>query len=153
MRYRTIVEGDSIIERLFLPMRRLEMRTAPAPEVMAEMKQEFRRLVEEWKASRGPSSTLRSMSEHPACRAIIGLGEPVIPLVLEELVRDPDWWFSALMAITGANPVHLEDRGNLVKMAESWIKWGRSHGYGFASESCEMVSEAGNDSASHDQSV
>jgi hypothetical protein len=127
------------------------MRTAPAPEVMAEIKQEFRRLAEEWKASQGPSSTLKTMSEHPAYRAIIGLGEPAIPLLLEELVRDPDWWFSALMAITGANPIRPEDRGNLVKMAESWIEWGRSHGYGFASESREVVSEAGNNATSHHQ--
>ena len=127
------------------------MRSAPAPEVMAEMKREFRRLAEEWRASQGPRTTLKSMTEHPAYRAIIGLGEPAIPLLLDELARDPDWWFGALKAITGANPVRPEDRGNLEKMTAAWIQWGRSHGYGFVSESCEMVPEAGNDSTSHHQ--
>lgn len=125
------------------------MRSAPAPEVIAELKQEFRRLTEEWKASRGPSSSLKTMSEHPAYRAIIGLGEPAIPLLLDELARDPDWWFAALKAITGANPVRPEDRGSLEKMAATWIQWGRSNGYSLASESCGLVPEADNDSTSH----
>jgi hypothetical protein len=127
------------------------MRSPAAPGVNAETEREFRRLTEEWKASHGPRSTLKSMTEHPAYRAIIGLGEPAVPFLLEELARDPDWWFGALRAITGANPVRPEDRGNLEKMADAWIQWGRSHGYGFASGSCEMVSEGGNNSTSHHQ--
>jgi hypothetical protein len=127
------------------------MRSAAAPEVSAETKREFRRLTEEWKASRGPRSTLKSMREHPAYRAIVGLGESAVPLLLEELARDPDWWFSALKAITGANPIRPEDQGNLEKMAAAWIEWGRAHGYGFTSESREMVPEAGNNSTSHHQ--
>lgn len=127
------------------------MRSATAPEAKAELRREFHRLAEEWRASRGPGTTLKSMSEHPAYRAIIGLGEPAIPLLLEELTRDPDWWFGAQMAITGANPVGPGDRGNLAKMTAAWLAWGRAHGYGFASESCGMVPEAGNDPASHHQ--
>jgi hypothetical protein len=72
---------------------------------------------------------MREMVADPAYQAIIGLGEPAILLLLGELARDPDWWFSALNAITGAKPVLPEDRGNLVKMAQSWIEWGRSKGY------------------------
>ena len=71
------------------------------------------------------------MVEHPSYRAIIALGEPAIPLILEVLVREPDYWFAALKAITGANPVRPEDQGNLTKMAASWIEWGRSSGYRF----------------------
>ena len=105
------------------------MRSEEAPEVSPETERAFRRLAEEWKASRGPGSTLRSMAEHPAYRAIIALGEQAVPLILDELVRDVDSWFSALKAITGANPVRLEDQGSLVKMAKSWVEWGRLNGY------------------------
>jgi hypothetical protein len=105
------------------------MRSAVAPEVMAETKRVFQRLAEEWKASRGPATTGRIMTEHPAHKAIIELGEPAVPLLLEELDREPDHWFAALRAITGANPVRPEDRGDLARMAESWIEWGRSNGY------------------------
>lgn len=108
------------------------MQGAEDPEVSTATEREFRRLAEEWKASHGPRSTLKSMTEHPAYRAIIGLGGPAVALLLEELARDPHWWFGALKAITGANPVRPEDRGNLKKMAGAWIQWGRSRGYGLA---------------------
>ena len=105
------------------------MRSALAPEVMAEVKRAFQRLTEEWKAGRGPATTVRTMTEHPASKAIIELGEPAVPLLLEELDREPDHWFAALRAITGVNPVRAEDQGDLDKMAGSWIEWGRSNGY------------------------
>ena len=129
------------------------MRSAAAPEVSVETKREFRRLTEEWKASRGPRTTARAMAEHPAYRSIIGLGEPAIPLILDELVRDVDHWFSALKAITGANPVRPEDRGNLVKMAESWIEWGRANGYTVPQEPRGTVSQAGIDDTPHHEPV
>lgn len=72
------------------------------------------------------------MVEHPAYQAIIGLGEPAVPLVLKELEQQPDRWFAALRAITGANPVREEDCGDVTRMAESWIEWGRANGYASA---------------------
>lgn len=106
------------------------MRNALAPEIVAETKVVFRNLAEEWKASRGPATTVRMMTGHPAYKAIIELGESAVPLLLEELDREPDHWFAALRSITGVNPVRPEDRGNLEKMAASWIEWGRETGYG-----------------------
>jgi hypothetical protein len=105
------------------------MRNVLAPEVMAETKSAFQKLAQEWRASRGPATTVRTMTQHPAYKAIIGLGEPVVPLLLGELDREPDHWFAALRAITGANPARPEDQGDLEKMAESWIEWGRANGY------------------------
>ena len=44
--------------------------------------------------------------------------------ILEELEGDdPDHWFPALEAITGANPVPESDFGNLAKMADAWLGW------------------------------
>ncbi len=34
---------------------------------------------------------------------IIGIGWPVVPLILDELQREPDQWFWALEAITDEN--------------------------------------------------
>jgi len=39
---------------------------------------------------------------------MIGLGWPVVPLILEELNREPNQWFWALEAITEQNPVPPE---------------------------------------------
>jgi hypothetical protein len=99
------------------------MGNALTPEVIADTKVAFQQLAERWKASRGPATTVGMMTQHPAYKEIIRLGERAIPWLLEELNHDPDHWFAALRAITGANPVHPEDRGDLDKMAESWIEW------------------------------
>ena len=105
------------------------MRTAPAPNVMAETQREFQRLSDEWKSSRGPATTVTAMVRHPAYQAIVQLGEPAIPLLMRELEQQPDHWFAALRAITGANPVHEDELGDVTRMAESWIEWGRANGY------------------------
>ncbi|MEX2561314.1 MAG: hypothetical protein WD403_15430 [Pirellulales bacterium] len=49
--------------------------------------------------------------------------------LLQELENEPDYWFWALEAITGENPVPDELRGNLEEMAVAWLEWGRVHGY------------------------
>ena len=62
-------------------------------------------------------------------QSIIGMGDPAIPLLLEELQREPDQWFWALEAITLENPVPVEARGKVDEMARAWIEWGRQKGY------------------------
>jgi len=61
-------------------------------------------------------------------QAIIGMGMPVVPLILEELKREPDQWFWALEAITEENPVPGDALGNVRRMAQAWIEWGRGRG-------------------------
>lgn len=52
------------------------------------------------------------------------MGEGAVPLLLAELRREPDDWFWALHAITGANPVPAASRGDLRAMTEAWLQWG-----------------------------
>jgi hypothetical protein len=59
---------------------------------------------------------------------IIGMGWPAVPLILEELSREPDQWFLALEAITEENPVNPEDAGKVCVMARAWLEWGRRSG-------------------------
>jgi hypothetical protein len=56
------------------------------------------------------------------------MGWPAVPLILEELRREPDQWFWALEAITEQNPVPREVAGVVPKMAEAWIEWGKQQG-------------------------
>ena len=51
------------------------------------------------------------------------------PLILAELNHEPDDWFWALHAITGASPVPAEIRGNVRQMTDAWLQWGVSQGY------------------------
>jgi hypothetical protein len=92
------------------------------------LQKQFQELVCRWKKERGPTSSARRMANHSAYRAIVGLGKPVIPLLLAELEREPDHWFIALHELTGAEPVPEEARGRIEKMAAAWVEWGRKNG-------------------------
>jgi hypothetical protein len=69
------------------------------------------------------------ISIHPAYQRIIGMGQPVVPLIMRQLEREPDHWFVALSAITGVNPVKPEQKGKLQEIAQAWIQWGQANGY------------------------
>jgi hypothetical protein len=96
---------------------------------MKTLEQTFRSLVQGWKEERGPSSSTTELAMCPSYQRIIGLGPAVVPLLLRELEREPDHWFWALKAITGADPIPPESRGKVREMARLWIEWGRHQGY------------------------
>jgi hypothetical protein len=88
------------------------------------LEEQFRQLADEWKEqSRFLSNTAQMAMLRPYQR-IIGLGPKVVPLILEELRREPDQWFWALEAITGENPVPSEVSGRVKLMAQAWVEWG-----------------------------
>jgi hypothetical protein len=88
----------------------------------------FRHLAELWKRETVYLSNVVKKAMHPAYQGIIGLGEPAVPLILEDLKRDAADWFWALNAITGENPVQESSAGNVDAMAEAWLRWGRERG-------------------------
>lgn len=94
-----------------------------------KLEAEFNNLAEEWRIETGMLSLATQKSMHPAYQKIIGMGQPVVPLILRDLEQKPDHWFWALRAITGDNPVKPEQRGRMKMMAQAWIKWGKEHGY------------------------
>lgn len=86
----------------------------------------FRRLTEQWKRGRGMSSSLSTVTRHPAYQEIALMGEAVLPYIMAELEREPDFWFPALRKITGENPVPARSAGKLDEMAKAWLEWGRA---------------------------
>jgi hypothetical protein len=89
----------------------------------------FRYLAETWKAETAHLSNVSKKSIHPAHQEIIGMGESAVQLILHDLGDTHDDWFWALTAITGHNPIPDEDAGNINKMVEAWLRWGRAKGY------------------------
>lgn len=89
----------------------------------------FQSLAQRWKTETAHVSNIGKKALHPAYQEIIGMGKAAIPLLLAELRREPDDWFWALYAITGAQPVPAENRGNLKEMAAAWLQWGVVQGY------------------------
>ena len=104
----------------------LPIDTSPLDE---DLDRRFSALRSEWLIQRGPTSSPRRMINLPDYREVVAMGQAVIPLLLAELEREPDFWFAALREITGANPVLPEHRGNLRAMSDDWLAWGRQLGY------------------------
>ena len=95
----------------------------------AELEDTFNELSEKWRCETHFLSATDDIVLHPAYQSIIGMGREVIPLLLRELQRKPSHWFWALRSITREDPVRPEDAGNIRKMTEAWLNWGRERGY------------------------
>ena len=116
-----------------LGMEHLEARTlfTLAPHETA-IDEDFSRLTAEWRDQSRFMSSIIDMVLIPAYQRIIGMGRDVVPLLLRDLQRDDDepaYWFWALTAITGADPVPDESRGDINAMTAAWVAWGEQEGY------------------------
>lgn len=88
----------------------------------------FKQLKELWKTDTICLSCINS--DHPAYQEIIRNGMPMVPLLLEEMRDDPDWWGPALEAITGENPCRFpEMSGRLDLISKAWVDWGTARGH------------------------
>jgi hypothetical protein len=87
----------------------------------------FHEQAERWKKETRHCSSVSKMLAHPSYLRIIGLtrfstGSEIERLLLEELRTEPDFWFDALTAITGENPVHPEY--DFDESVNAWLEWG-----------------------------
>jgi hypothetical protein len=104
--------------------------TVTLPASSAEEAARFATLAAEWRAATGMHSSAARRAQHLAYQRIIGMGEGAVSLILGELRdRGPDDWFWALNAITGENPITPEIAGDMRKMTEAWLQWGKTAGY------------------------
>jgi hypothetical protein len=103
--------------------------TATAQQPPENLETRFRRLATVWLEETAHVSSSTELVSHPAFQEIVGLGRPVIPLLLRELASRSGHWHRALKRIPGIDPVPATDRGNLDKAAEAWLQWGRDNGY------------------------
>ena len=100
-----------------------------SPEDQSHLRARFQRLTRDWKQQSRFLSNTAQMAMLGTYQRIIGMGMAAVPLILEELQREPDQWFWALEAITEANPVPPADAGKVKLMAQAWLDWGRQHGF------------------------
>src|SRR5262245_10192447 len=106
------------------------MSVIPEPQEKLTLEERFQRLLSRWREETYLFSSSTQITGHPAYQEIIALGPSVLPLLFRELQRSRDGHLSqALAALTGAHPVLDEDRGRIEKVAESWLRWGREHGW------------------------
>ncbi len=103
--------------------------TVPTPPSRETAEDRFRRLAARWRAETAYCSSTTEMVENSTYQEIIRMGETAVPYLLRDLEKAPEHWSWALHSITGANPVPATDAGNLDKMADAWLAWGRASGY------------------------
>src|SRR5437879_4731895 len=96
--------------------------------VKDDVRERFHKLATEWKAKSRHLSNSAQMAMLMPYHRIIAMGEAAVPLILDELQREPDQWFWALEAITGQNPVSGEVAGKVRLMADAWVQWGKDRG-------------------------
>lgn len=104
-------------------------KQTPAPPPAETIEERFRRLEAIWLAEVGHHSSTTKLVNHPAFQEILRMGRAVVPLMLRDLEKRPRLWVWALPDITGADPVPVSDRGNIAKMSQAWLQWGRANGY------------------------
>jgi plasmid stability protein len=108
----------------------VEMLAATASVSRVEkVREKFQRLANSWHTAVAHLSSSSKRESHPAYQEIIAMGPAVIPCLLEDLEAKRRHWFTALTAITGADPVTESDTGNISKMIDAWLLWGRTKGY------------------------
>ncbi len=99
-----------------------------ADEAQSDLETEFNALAKKWKAQTGAASSVTSLVMNPAYLEIISRGEKMIPFILKDLKNKPSHWFIALRILARTSPVKPEDAGNIKKMTEAWLAWGKENG-------------------------
>src|SRR5580692_3377864 len=85
-------------------LRRGGARFPATSSVGFSLKEKFDKLASQWRHNTAFSSSVTEIVLDPSYQKIIGMGIAVVPLILQELQNEPDHWYWALAAITGANP-------------------------------------------------
>jgi hypothetical protein len=87
----------------------------------------FKELVAKWRHDTDHISSITKTVMDPSYQQIMGMGPPVVPLILEELRDHGGHWFWALRFITRQNPA--DGCIEFDAACRAWLKWGRSEGY------------------------
>jgi hypothetical protein len=94
------------------------------------VEQRVLRLLALWREQTGFLSSSTALVSHPAYQELISLGHAALPFLFRDMAQTSDGHLSsALVAITGAQPVPPEEGGKVKKVAERWLAWARKNGY------------------------
>jgi hypothetical protein len=115
---------------IYKKIKSLQENEARQPAAAPDTEAEFRKLAEQWRSETMFISLDRERVCNFAYQQIIGMGKDALPFIFRELKETTSDWFWALRAITRTDvEVRQEDKGNVHKIAEAWMEWGKQHGY------------------------
>ncbi len=84
----------------------------------------FGTIVREWRRATLALSAVADKIAHPAFQRLVALGEPIVPLIISELRRHPDFLYLALQELVDEKDVvppaaAANPRANV----EAWLNW------------------------------
>jgi len=96
-----------------------------------ENQEKFNELKNSFLYATAVHSNSKLILENASCQRIIEMGEIAIPFILQELKFDPCMhWALVLHSIKPeADPVPVEDYGQVDKVTNAWITWGKENNY------------------------
>jgi hypothetical protein len=89
----------------------------------------FNKLANRWHNEIDYLSSPSRIISNDAYLEIISMGKSVIPFILQDLQERGGDWYPALRILSGTDPVPVNARGDVPRMKESWLRWGRDIGY------------------------
>lgn len=105
------------------------MASVPVTPAAETIEQRAGRLLRTWREQTAYLSSSTRITGHPAYQELMALGPAALPFLFRDLEQSGDGHLSkALTTLTGAHPVPAEDRGNVRKVAEAWLRWARENG-------------------------
>jgi hypothetical protein len=133
--FESLFEGLRAFARAFkqgaaLPTEAIKEIAAQAlpQKTRADKKELFYEYLNKWRVETSLKSNPRDIILNTNYQLIIGLGEEILPVLLEEIKTKPTNLFHALKMISRADPTTNEDRKDILKMVDSWLTWGRNQG-------------------------
>lgn len=93
------------------------------------VKSRFERLRDTWLLAISDVSSLDDIVDDASYQEIISMRDSVVEHILEDLMKSPKPWFYALYEITGKTQIPESSAGNMRKMTDAWIEWGKKAGY------------------------
>jgi hypothetical protein len=105
------------------------MASVPITPSAETIEQRVLRLLRRWREETAYVSSSTQLTGHPAYQELMALGAAALPFLFRDLEQTGDGHLSkALTTITGAHPVPVEDRGNVRKVVEAWLRWAKENG-------------------------
>ncbi len=100
------------------------MASTPITPPAQDIEQRVIHLLRRWREETAYISSSSQITGHPAYQELIALGAAALPYLFRDLEQTGDGHLSkALVAITGTHPIPAEDRGQIRKVAEAWLRW------------------------------
>jgi hypothetical protein len=97
---------------------------------MSNVGARFEELASAWEAhcaaNREVSNPYKFL-DHPSFEALVGLGRPAVPLIVERYREGNLFWGAALKRITGVSTFGDGVVGDLAATRRGWLAWWEAH--------------------------